>query len=939
METRRLISLLLLIATFSMIFKIQGGTEEILTVKKNFYPSDDAYVSSANPNDNYGGSEYIGIKVETMPPMTDIWRSYIKFNLESLPPGSSIVSATLWLYVYKPPSKLSHLDCWRVSQDWSETTIIWNKQPKVTEHVSFTYIKENVEHWISIEVKSSVVKFTSKDASEYVPNYGWRLNDQGENTPVMYTMFSKEAIFIPPTDYRPRLEVVYYPPRLELLLSDDSIEAGSWVKMSVYRKTVDGESITRGNLKVKLSSSSTSPRKKFALTPEGPVITELTIPDGADHKDFYYYDEKAGTWEIRVWTEQYSPYGDDRELITVNPGSLNRFVFNTISSPKIVMESFTITITAYDAYGNVKTDYTGTNSLSDTTGTIEPKMTGAFVNGKWTGEVIIKRIAKNVKITTRGAGKTGESNVFDVIAGPPAKLVIKPSSFTMNAGELYSYLNISLRDVNDFETAATSTITLSLSTSSPKGEFRDCITGGKITSLQIHAGLGWAKVCYNDTKHGTWMISASATGLTPGIATVTVIADTTPPVTTISIGSPKYYVGNTVYVNSSTSFSLSASDDASGVKEIKYRINDEPWRKYVGRFNLSGYADGVHEIGYYSIDNAANNEALKTITVILDNTPPSIGSCSPTGRQIQKSGQVTFTVTVEDLGSRVKEVRLIVDGIYQGLMTKRNNNYSKTINLGEGDHFWRIEAMDNLGNSVAKGYSLLLIIDDAPPVILGLSGPSAPAWGEPTVVSCQVYDEEVGVKEVILWYSIDGGASWSRTTMNLVGNRYSASIPSQLPFTKIKYYVEASDNIGNISQTNVFEYTIGIPTWIYVLVLLIALIIITVVIFSLRRKPKPSPPLRSSEPKTEEPITIAQQYSVEEVPSEFQEPVLPRLDYRSKIYEEIKLPFEEKKRTLHEETYEQLPEEGPSEEEMPSIFEEKEEEQEWPQQSEEDLEP
>ncbi len=63
-------------------------------------------------------------------------------------------------------------------------------------------------------------------------------------------------------------------------------------------------------------------------------------------------------------------------------------------------------------------------------------MTGAFVNGKWTGDVVIKKVAKNVRITTRGSGKSGISNSFDVEAGPPDKLVITPSSFTMNAGEL-----------------------------------------------------------------------------------------------------------------------------------------------------------------------------------------------------------------------------------------------------------------------------------------------------------------------------------------------------------------------------------------------------------------------------------------------------------------------------------------------------------------------
>ncbi|MEM2611963.1 MAG: DNRLRE domain-containing protein [Thermoproteota archaeon] len=953
MKKKKMILLLLSFMIISFLMSLTRG-EEVgeAQVSKRFYPSDDAYVSSLNPNDNYGDKDYIGIKVESSGINPEVWRSYVKFNLDSLPPGSSIVSATLWLYVYKPPSKSRNMECWLVSKDWSETTITWNKQPGVTEQVSSIQVKENIEQWLSIDVKSSVTKFTSKDAYGYAPNHGWRLNDADEKEPVTYLMYSKEAIFIPPTDLRPRLDVVYYPPHLELSISGSSMEAGSWIKMSVYRKTVDGEAITRGSLNVKLSSSSTSANKKFALTPDGSAITELTIPDGSDHKDFYYYDEKAGTWEIHVWTEQYSPYGDDSKLITVNPGPLDRFIFNTISSPKTVMEPFTITITAYDAYGNVKTDYTGTNSLSDTTGTIEPKMTGAFVNGRWTGDVVIKKVAKNVKITTRGAGKSGESNAFDVKAGPPAKIIITPSSFTMNAGEVYSYLNISLRDANGFETIASSTITISLSTSSPKGEFIDCDSGEKVTRIYIMAGSGWAKACYNDTKHGTWTISASATGLTTGTATVTVIADTTPPSTTITIGLPKYYVGNNIYVNSSTSFSLSASDDISGVKETKYRIDSGPWKDYTDKFSLSGYSDGTHEISYYSIDKAGNNEAEKTLNVILDNTPPSIEDPSPTGSIIQKTNKVTFTVIVEDPGSGIKEVRLIVDGAYQGLMTRSGDNYTRTISLSEGDHFWRVEAVDNLGNIRIRDHLLVLIVDDTPPTIFGLSGPSAPVWGEPTVVSCQVSDDESGVSKVTLYYSTNGGASWSNVSMSLVGNRYSASIPSQPPFTRIRYYVEASDNVGNISQTNISEYTIGLPAWVYIIIVLIAIAIIAVALFSLRRKakPKPSMPVETQEPKPEEPPTSIWKYPAEEIPQEPQEPVIPSLDYRSRIYEEIKLPFEEKKEAQYGESYEQPLEETAlgGEEETPSIFEEEQplqieeekKEEEQPQKiEEEDLEP
>jgi hypothetical protein len=933
---------LLVAALCLMLSKINVGVigEEILTIK-TFYPSDDAYVSSLNPDDNYGSIEYIGIKVDTMLPR-DLWYSYIKFDLESIPPGSVVSSATMQLYVYRfpPPPDRRIMECWLVSKNWEEETITWSNQPPSAELVTSTPVP-NSEGWISVDVKSSVEKFTSKDAAGYIPNYGWMLKDQDETSPTQYAMYSKEAIFIPPTDLKPRLEVNYYPPHLELGIPSSPMQAGEWVKMTVYRKTQNGEPITRGNLKVKLSS--TSPVGEFALTPGGTGITELTIPDGSNHKDFYYYDENVGTWTISVWTDQYSPYGGDEESISVNPGSLDHFEFDLISSPQIVATPFTITITAYDAFGNVKTDYTGTNSLSDTTGTIEPKMTGAFVNGKWTGDVVINKVAKNVKITTKGAGKTGESNAFDVKAGPPVELTIEPSEFEMNAGETYSYLNITLRDAKGFETTSTSTILVSLSTTSPEGEFRDYETGEKITKISIPAGSSSVKVDYYDNRGGTWTLRASAAGLTPGTATVTVIADTTPPETTIRVGSPKHVVGATIYVSSSTSFSLSATDDLSGVKETKYRIDGKEWKNYVEEFNLSGYSDGAHEIEYYSVDNAGNNEAKKILEVFLDDTPPSVGEASPTGSLVQKQKLVSFTVSVEDSGSGIKEVKLVINGVSQGLMTKSDDKYVKTISLDEGDYSWSIEAIDNLGNSNTEEYYLTLIVDEAPPTITGLSIPSAAAWGESVSISCMVSDDKSGVKSVTLYYSTNGGVSWSSISMNLIGNRYFAAIPPQQPFARGQCYIEASDNVGNISQTNMFEYTVSLPMWIYLLVALALIVVATVFLLKIRKrkkpeKPGPSPPQEAPESKPEEAPPSAWQYP-EEIPYKPQEPVLPKLDYSTDIYKEIKeikvFPEEEEKEAEEQPPEEAWEEAPPEEEETPSIFEEEPSRQ----AEEEDLEP
>jgi hypothetical protein len=181
--------------------------------------------------------------------------------------------------------------------------------------------------------------------------------------------------------------------------------------------------------------------------------------------------------------------------------------------------------------------------------------------------------------------------------------------------------------------------------------------------------------------------------------------DTTPPVTAIALSEPKHQVGSTTYVSGSTLFELSASD-ASGIKETRYRVDNGLWTTYSSGFTLSTLPDGEHTIYYYSIDNAGNSEAEKTITITLDKTPPTISEASPTGTI--GSTSVTLTVKVEDSGSGVKEVKLIVDGVSQGTMSMSGSTYSKTISLSEGSHTWVIEAVDNVGNTITQNYSLTI---------------------------------------------------------------------------------------------------------------------------------------------------------------------------------------------------------------------------------------
>ena len=89
------------------------------------------------------------------------------------------------------------------------------------------------------------------------------------------------------------------------------------------------------------------------------------------------------------------------------------------------------------------------------------------------------------------------------------------------------------------------------------------------------------------------------------------------PANSQSIGSE-----NELHINSLTSFELKASDDSSMVDYIEYKINNGEYIKYANPIVIS--QEGIAQLNYRSVDRAGNVEPSKLLTVVVDNTPPSV---------------------------------------------------------------------------------------------------------------------------------------------------------------------------------------------------------------------------------------------------------------------------------------------------------------------------
>jgi len=124
-------------------------------------------------------------------------------------------------------------------------------------------------------------------------------------------------------------------------------------------------------------------------------------------------------------------------------------------------------------------------------------------------------------------------------------------------------------------------------------------------------------------------------GNTERIRTKVVKVDNSPPETSLTIGDPHIYRGDSLFVTSHTPFKFSSNDTdecAVGVKTIWYRV----WSLCTGWSDWMIYnplisttegipiidGEGLHYVEYYSTDLVDNAESIHNITCYADNTPP-----------------------------------------------------------------------------------------------------------------------------------------------------------------------------------------------------------------------------------------------------------------------------------------------------------------------------
>lgn len=191
--------------------------------------------------------------------------------------------------------------------------------------------------------------------------------------------------------------------------------------------------------------------------------------------------------------------------ITVQPAVEHHFTFAPISGIQVAGTPFAVTITAFDVYDNLATNYAGNVGLSADAGSVTPSTTPVFSNGAVTLNVSVTAAGtRTLTARTQAPDISNTSMPFTVRAGAPSATQSAVSASPSNVladGTATSTISVTLRDQH---ANPISGVTVSLAGNAPSS-----IAG--ISPVTNTGGLATFSV--SNAQSGPVVYTASAPGV------------------------------------------------------------------------------------------------------------------------------------------------------------------------------------------------------------------------------------------------------------------------------------------------------------------------------------------------------------------------------------------------------------------------------------------
>jgi outer membrane protein assembly factor BamB len=212
-------------------------------------------------------------------------------------------------------------------------------------------------------------------------------------------------------------------------------------------------------------------------------------------------------------------------------------------------------------------------------------------------------------------------------------------------------------------------------------------------------------------------------------------------------------VGNSTYYKGPIQMTLNATDNASGVANIYYRIDGGPIQTYAAPFTVSG--DGTHPVDFWSFDVAGNNNHAYTVMIRIDATPPStqVALSGPAGGNGWYVGPVQVALGATDNLSGMAGTYYAIDGgatqTYSGPFTISTNGVHTVL-------FWSRDQANNIESQQSREVRIDATAPLTQAVASGTVGTNGWYRG-PVQLSLSASDNLSGVAN--LYYTVDGGGT------------------------------------------------------------------------------------------------------------------------------------------------------------------------------------
>lgn len=218
-----------------------------------------------------------------------------------------------------------------------------------------------------------------------------------------------------------------------------------------------------------------------------------------------------------------------------------------------------------------------------------------------------------------------------------------------------------------------------------------------------HTAYVWLADDAGNVDHSTAVVL-------PDAVCYDVHAPTTVVTPTVQSGLDGWYVGPVTFV-------MSASDAGSGVREIRYQVDEGPWAS--GELFVIG-EDGRHTIRISAVDHAGNVEPEQDFDVAIDRTPPLAAFPSAGSIQPDPGFEVTWSGWDSANGSGLAGFDVEVRNGYDAPWETWLQETSLTAAHYDGErghtYFFRVFARDRAGNRQTTGSTTGVLVQ---PVLTG----------------------------------------------------------------------------------------------------------------------------------------------------------------------------------------------------------------------------